>query len=138
MKRRHEFYLDEDVSAQLERLANRPGASKTSVMSAALRAYLDRRASSELDERFRARLDKLSNQLSQVTRDQQIVAESIAGLMLALIRNTPPPITDDRELELEVRERFATFLERVSRRIANGRTVINDVLALTPTSETKQ
>ena len=138
MKRRHEFYLDEDVSAQLERLANRPGASKTSVMSAALRAYLDRRAGSELDERFRTRLDRLSNQLAQVARDQQIVAESVAGLVVALIRNTPPPITDDRELELQVRERFATFLERVSRRIANGRTVINDVLALTPTSETKQ
>ena len=138
MKRRHEFYLDEDVSGQLERLANRPGASKTSVMSAALRAYLDRRAGSELDQRFRGRLDRLSNQLAQVARDQQIVAESVAGLVVALIRNTPPPSTNDREVELQVRERFETFLEMVSRNIANGRSVINDVVALTQVPETRQ
>jgi predicted transcriptional regulator len=36
MKQRHEFYLDEDVSAQLVRLAEKPGTSKTAIMTAAL------------------------------------------------------------------------------------------------------
>jgi hypothetical protein len=80
MKRRHEFYLDEDVSEQLASLARKPGGSKTAIMTTALRAYFDRRGTNELDDQFRARLDKLSLQSARIERDQQIVAESLALL----------------------------------------------------------
>jgi len=43
MKKRHEFYLEGEVSERLATMASRPGASKTAIMTDALKAYFDRR-----------------------------------------------------------------------------------------------
>jgi hypothetical protein len=43
-------------------------------MTTARRAYFDRRGTSELDDQFKARLDKLSLQSARIERDQQTVA----------------------------------------------------------------
>lgn len=67
-------------------MAGKPGSSKTAIMTDALRAYFDRRAANDLDERLRARLDKQSVQLAHIERDQQIVAET-----LALLARSPLP-----------------------------------------------
>lgn len=95
MKRRHEFYLDEDVSEQLANLARKPGGSKTAIMTTALRAYLDRRGTNELDDQFKTRLDKPSLQSARIERDQQIVAESLALLAHFQFLNTPLVFNDE-------------------------------------------
>ena len=96
MKRRHEFYLDADVSEQLNALAAKPGASKTAIMSDALRAYLERRGANELDQRFRARLDRLSMQLGRIERDQQVIAEMLALFVRFQLTVTAPVPEGDR------------------------------------------
>src|SRR3546814_9199428 len=53
-KIRHQFYLPDDLSRALEDLASRPGASKTAILTDALRAWLERKAGHELDEIGRA------------------------------------------------------------------------------------
>jgi hypothetical protein len=138
VKKRHEFYLDEDLSERLATMAAKPGSSKTAIMSVALRAYLDRGATSDLEERFRARLDKMSLQLGRLERDQQIVAETLALLAFFQFRVTAPSSDGDGAARALAQDRFKTFVEQVSRRISNGRTLIEDVLALTNASETKQ
>jgi len=134
MKRRHEFYLDEDVSEQLASLARKPGGSKTAIMTTALRAYFDRRGTNELDDQFRARLDKLSLQSARIERDQQIVAESLALLAHFQFLHTPPVFNDDREARLAA----GKFTAAVSQRISAGRTLIGDVLAQRTPTETKE
>lgn len=138
MKRRHEFYLDPDVSEQLAALAAKPGGSKTAIMTDALRAYFERRGANELDQRFRARLDKLSMQLGRIERDQQVIAETLALFIRFHLTVTAPIPEADRAARSLGQERFRAFLEQVSRRVANGSGVIEDVLALTTPSETKQ
>src|SRR5689334_8510301 len=117
MKRRHEFYLDEDVSEQLAALAEKPGSSKTQIMTAALRVYLERRGASELDERFRARLDRLSIQLGRIERDQQVIAETLALSVRYQLMVTAPPPKTDRAAHAIAQERFDSFMEQVGRRI---------------------
>jgi hypothetical protein len=78
MKRRHEFYLDEEVSERLATMAAKPGSSKRRSVTDAIKAHFDRRAGSALDERCSARLAKLSVQLGRIERDRQIVAETLA------------------------------------------------------------
>ncbi len=138
MKRRHEFYLDEDVSEQLASLARKPGGSKTAIMTAALRAYFDRRGASELDDQFKARLDKLSLQSARIERDQQIVAESLALLAHFQFLSTPQVFNDDREARLVAGERFKKFIAAVSQRISTGRSIIVDVLKQTTPTEAKE
>lgn len=138
MKRRHEFYLDHDVSEQLAALVAKPGTSKTAIMTDALRGYFARRGESELDQHFRARLDKLSIQLGRIERDQQIIAEALALFVHFELSVTAPIPEADRAARALGQERFKAFLEQLSRRIANGSGVIDDVLALTMKAETKQ
>jgi hypothetical protein len=64
MKRRHEFYLEEELSERLATVAAKPGSSKTAIMTDALKAYFDRRAGTELDERFRARMTSCRSSLA--------------------------------------------------------------------------
>lgn len=134
MRRRHEFYLDEDLSDRLSTMAAKPGSSKTAIMTDALRAYFERGAASELDERFKARLDKQSMQLARIERDQQIVAESVALLARFQFMVTAPVPDSDRAARALAQERFKGFLEQVSRRIANRRGLIADVLAVNDNS----
>jgi hypothetical protein len=138
MKRRHEFYLDEDLSERLATMAAKPGSSKTAIMTDALKAYFARGAAGELDERFKARLDKQSHQLARIERDQQIVAETVALLARFQFLVTAPLPESDRAARAMAQERFKAFVEQVSRRISSGRSLIEDVLALRSTSEAKQ
>lgn len=135
MKRRHEFYLDEDLSDRLSTMAAKPGSSKTAIMSDALRGYFERGAASELDERFKARLDKQSLQLARIERDQQIVAETVALLARFQFLVSAPLPDSDHAARALAQQRFKAFVEQVSRRIANGRTLIEDVLALKSEAE---
>src|SRR3546814_10134359 len=58
LKTRHQFYRPDDLSETLAALAAKPGASKTAILTDALRAWLERKAGHELDERFGPRLDR--------------------------------------------------------------------------------
>jgi hypothetical protein len=136
MKRRHEFYLDAEVSERLATMTAKPGSSKTSIMTDALKAYFDRAASTELDERFRARLDKLSIQLGRLERDQQIVAEALALLARFQFLVTAPLTASDHAARSLAQERFKAFIDQVSRRISGGRGLIEQVLALTSAGDT--
>ena len=51
-KIRHQLFLDADLSARLEALAAKPGASKSAILADALAAWLNRRGVLELDDRF--------------------------------------------------------------------------------------
>jgi predicted transcriptional regulator len=137
MKYRHEFYLDGELSERLKALALKPGASKTAIMSDALRAWLDRRGASELDERFKARLDRVSTQLNRMERNEQVIAETVALLARYVLTVTAPPPETDRAARALGQERFKSFLDQVGRRIGGDRSVIDDVLSLVP-SEVKQ
>jgi predicted transcriptional regulator len=129
MKRRHEFYLDADVSEQLNALAAKPGASKTAIMSDALRASLERRGANELDQRFRARLDRLSMQLGRIERDQQVIAEMLALFVRFQLTVTAPVPEADRAARALGQARYESFLQQVSRRLAGSAGTVEDVLA---------
>jgi len=122
------------VSERLAAMAARPGASKTAIMTDALKAYFDRRGASDLDERFKARLDKLSVQLARIERDQPIVAESLALFARFQFMVTAPLSESAHAARALAQERFKAFIEQVSRRIASGRSLIEDVLSLATAS----
>jgi hypothetical protein len=129
MKRRHQFYLDGKLAEQLMALAAKPGSSKTAIMTDALQAYLDRRGAGELEERFKVRLDRLSMQLGRIERDLQVVAESLALFIRFQLTITGPLPEADRAARALGQDRFHSFVEQVSRRIAAGRSLSDEVLS---------
>ncbi len=78
MKPRHHLYLDDDLTQQLERLGSKPGTSKSAIVSDALRDYLNRRATREVDDLLKTRLDRISTQLGRIERNGQVLLETLS------------------------------------------------------------
>jgi hypothetical protein len=135
MKRRHEVYIEEDLSERLATMAAKPSSSKTAIMTDALRAYFDQRASTELDERFRARSTGCRSSLaassatSRSWRRRWLSLPDFSSCSLLLFR---VPIAQRGDW---LEKRFKLFIEQVTRRISNGRGLIEDVLSLTSPAE---
>jgi hypothetical protein len=132
MKRRHEFYLEEEVSERLATVAAKPGSSKTAIMTGALKAYFDRRAGTELDGRFKARLDKLSVQLGRIGatsrswRRRWLSLPDFSSWSLLLLRI---PIAQRGDW-------LKSASSYLSNRSPNGHGLVEDVLLLTSPAET--
>jgi hypothetical protein len=98
MKRRHEFYPEEDLCIRLSTMAEKPGSSNTAIMTYALRAYFDRGAPSELDELFKTRLHKLSIQLGRIERGRRrLVKVRSLQRLLESAAESVAPIRPSRE-----------------------------------------
>lgn len=137
-KTRHQFYLPDDLSEKLEALAAEPGSSKTAILTDAFRAWLDRRAGNELDERFGIRLDRFSRAHERLDQKLDFLAEALGTFVqhqLTLVAHQPPFEQETSQLGLQ---RYKSFVELVGRRlarpdqspiataIANGREDAND------------
>jgi predicted transcriptional regulator len=120
IKCRHQLYLSTDISAKLEVLAAKPGASKSAILADAVKAWLARRGTHELDDRFGLRLERISGQLGRIERDQQVLLESLAlFIRYQLTINAPLP-EPDQATRAVGRDRFQSFIDQVGRQIAAG------------------
>ena len=120
-KTRHQFYLPDDLSEALDQLAAKPGNSKTAILTDALRAWIDRKAVNELDERFAPRLDRqqrLLLRLETASSRQAAVLELFVRHQLTLVAHNPPFDEATRTLGLR---RFNAFMDLVLRSMSPSR-----------------
>lgn len=128
MKPRQNLYIDADLSEQLDRLAKKPGTSKSAIIADALKAHLERRGAKELDDKLKPRLDKVTNQLGRIERNQRVLIETIATYIRFHFSILPPlPESEHPAARALAQERFQAFIEQVGRRIAGGRGVADDL-----------
>jgi predicted transcriptional regulator len=118
MKPRHHLYLDDDLTAQLDALAAKPGSSKSAIVADALRQYLSRRGAEALDEMLRIRLDRQARQLERIERDLQVLLESLALWVRYQLTVTAPLPEPDRAAHAVGKERFQKFIDQVGRQMA--------------------
>lgn len=124
MKRRHHIYLDDQLSDRLDALAAKPGSSKSAITADALRDYLDRRATRDIDMLLKQRLDRINNYLGRLERDGRVVLETLALFVqheLTAQSSVPEP---DKAAQAIGRDRFAAFVDQVGRRIASGHSAV--------------
>ncbi len=120
-KIRHQLFLPEPLSERLEALAAAPGASKSAILADAVEAWLNRRGSNELDDRFGLRLDRLTRAIAKVDRDADVLLETIALFIRYELAIHPPLAENDHAGRAAARERFNAFVTQIGRRIAAGR-----------------
>lgn len=124
MKPRHHLYLDDDLTAQLDALATKPGSSKSAIVADALRQHFGRRGAREIDEALRIRLDRHARQLDRIERDLQVLLESLALSVRYQLTVTAPLPEPDRAARAVGQERFQKFIDQVGRQLAGpGRTL---------------
>jgi hypothetical protein len=118
---RHQLFLSRPLSERLEALARGPGASRSKILAEALAAFLDRKGADELELRFMARLDRLSNQLARIERNSRIELESLALFVRYMLTVNAPLPEGDKAAQAVGRDRFQAFVERVGQSLASGR-----------------
>lgn len=118
---RHQFMLDEARSTELEKLAAKPGASKSAILADALDAWLNRRGRHELDDRFGHRLDRLTTTLARIERNTHILIETLALFVRYELAIHAPLAEGDHAGRAIARERYAAFVAQVGRQLASGR-----------------
>ncbi|MBR2270646.1 CopG family transcriptional regulator [Sphingobium sp.] len=123
MKPRHHLYLDEELTARLDMLASKPGTSKSAIISDALREYLNRRATREVDDLLKHRLDRISNQLGRIERDATVLLETLSLFVRYQLTVTAPLPEGDKAAQAVGRERFRRFVDQVGRQLATGRSI---------------
>ena len=130
MKPRHHLYFDEDITEQLEALAAKPGASKSAIVSDALRGYLARRGAGEIEALVKIPMDRINARLGRIERDIQIVMETQAIFIRYEFMMTPPlPEAQQAAARALARDRYQAMIEQVGRRSAEGRTMSGDIEA---------
>jgi hypothetical protein len=117
---RYQLFLPEELSHRFEALASQPGASKSAILTDALTAWLNRQAASELENKFGARLDRMSLALGRIERDGHVLLESLALFVrYELMVQAPLPETDEAARAVG-RDRFNAFVTRVGEALASG------------------
>ena len=118
---RHQLFLSKPLSDRLEALARRPGASKSAILADALTAWLNRRGTSELEDRFAMRLETMWNALSRLERGNHVVLETLALFIRFELAIQAPLAETDVAGRAMARERFEAFVKQVGRAVATGK-----------------
>lgn len=126
MKDRHQIWLEAALGGELDRLGAKPGASKSAIVSAALRAFFERQASTAVDDLLRVRLDRMTRTLGRLERNQQVLLESLALFVRYQLTVTAPLPEADKAAQSVGRERFQRFVDQVGRQLADGRATFPD------------
>ena len=121
VRTRHQFMLGDTLSQRLDELAARPGATKSAIVADAVDAWLNRRGSNELDDRFGHRMDRLTTTLGRIERNTHILIETMALFVRYELAIHAPLADNDQAGRAIARERFAAFVNQVSKQIASGR-----------------
>lgn len=135
MKPRIGVYLSEQMAARLAAAANRPGASKSAIVEAALAQFLG--AGDDTNELpVDRRLSLMSRQLEELDRGLRIVNETVALQARFHLAVTPVlPAADQRAACVLGSERFDELAAQVGRRIQLGTSLMQETLDRLGTSK---
>ena len=121
MKIRQNLYMDRELSDALEALATGPGANKSRLVNDAVSAWLSRRATQEVDDLFRHRLDRISREQALIRRDLEVLLESLALFVRYQLMVTAPLPENDAAAIALGHQRFDQFIGQLGRQLAAGK-----------------
>lgn len=124
MKVRQNLYIDRELSDALEALASRPGTNKSRLVNDAVASWLARRATKEVDDLLKVRLDRMSREMAHARRDLEVLLESLSLFVRYQLTVTAPLPESDTAALAVGRDRFEAFVTQVGRQIAAGRSTL--------------
>src|SRR5690606_9087488 len=122
MKVRQNLYIDRELSEALEGLASvRRGGNKSRIVNEALKVWLARRATRQVDDLLKVRLDRISREIALSRRDTGVVLEALALFVRYQLTVTAPLSEADAAALAAGNERFDRFIAQLGRQIAAGK-----------------
>ena len=127
MKVRQNLYIDQGLSDALEALALRPGGNKSRIVNEALGAWLARRATKDVDDLLKPRLDRISREVGACRRDVEVMLEALSLFVRYQLTVTAPLPEADSAARAVGNERFERFIAQLGRQIAGGKRTLTTV-----------
>jgi hypothetical protein len=121
MKIRQNLYIDRALSDALEALASGPGTNKSRLVNDAIASWLARRATQEVDDLFKHRLDRISREQALMRRDIEVLLESLALFVRYQLMVTAPLPENDPAAIAVGHDRFEKFIGQLGRQMAAGK-----------------
>lgn len=121
MKIRQNLYIDRELSDALEALAAGPRGNKSYLVNDALKDWLARRGTKEIDDLLKVRLDRLTRELAGARRDIDVLLESLSLFVGYPLMVTAPLPEADAAARANGRDRFEAFVSQVGRHLAGGK-----------------
>ncbi|WP_400564357.1 CopG family transcriptional regulator [Pseudomonas aeruginosa] len=130
---RMNLFIQPEHARRLDELATKKGISKSSIVAAALAAWLSPETAEQREVAFGARLDRISRQMSRFERDQAILIETVAlYVRYFLTVSTPIPESHQEAARAQGRLRFEQFIEQLGRHLQRGRSLARDLAEVFP------
>jgi len=124
------LFIEPEHAKRLNELAIKKGVSKSSLVAAAVAAWLSPTSGDQRDTAMAKRLDRLSRQFERLERDQNILIETVALYVRHYLTvSSPIPEAHQEAARAQGRLRFAQFIEQVGRRLQKGRRLFDEVQA---------
>lgn len=122
------LFIEPEHARRLDELAIKKAVSKSSLVAAALAAWLGPTSGDQRETAMAKRLDRLSRQYERLERDQNILIETVAlYVRYYLTVVTPVPEAHQDAARAQGRLRFSQFVEQLGRRLQKGRRLLDDV-----------
>jgi hypothetical protein len=123
------LFIAPDHARRLDELAIKKGVSKSSIVAAALAAWLSPDAGDQHEAAMTRRLDRLSRQFERLERDQNVLIETLAlYVRYYLTVSTPVPASHQEAARAQGKARFEQFVEQLGRHLMRGRSLVQDVV----------
>jgi hypothetical protein len=133
MRTKHTFRLPPELAGRLVDYAGRKRVPQALVVEAALASFLSPAGANRLEAALARRLDRMSRQIETLDRHVTITNEALALFIRFWLTSTPPlPDTAQAAAQTKGRERYDGFLEALGRRLARGRTLVDEVVRDVP------
>jgi hypothetical protein len=128
VKQRLSVYLDADMMARLEKLAEKDRAAKSAIAEAAIISFLTSDDADRWEAAVARRLDRLTRSVDRMERDLEFSVEALALYIRAWLTATPPlPDGAQAAAQAKGRERYESFIEALGRRLAKGQRLSREV-----------
>jgi hypothetical protein len=129
-RRRLNIFIEPDHARRLEEVAALRGLSKSSLIAAALSAFLSPEDVRQREAVMMRRLDRLSAQFGRLERDQLILLETLAlYVRVFLTVSLPVPEGQQAAARAQGRARYAQFLGQLGRHLQRGRGLARELHA---------
>jgi len=125
---KYTFRLSTDLAARLADYSARRRVPQAQVVEAALASHLSPDGADRLEAALARRLDRMTRGIERLERHTTISNEAIA-LFVRFWLTAVPPLPDSAQAAAQAkgRERYEGFIEALGRRLARGKTLVDEV-----------
>ncbi len=127
-RERYSVRLPANLLKQLDELALRKRVGRAAIVETALASYLSPDGADQLETALARRLDRINRQLDRMERHIAITNATLALFIRTWLIQTPPlPDAAQAAAQAKGRQRYEAFVEAVGRRLARGKSLIDEI-----------